>query len=70
MRNSQKPDFAGAIRNAGWWVRNTRKGSAQRRQALQRFTVTARAALDEPEPDEALYAIAHALYDRQDPRFM
>ena len=51
-------------------ARDAGKKDFWKRQALQRFTVTARAALDEPEPDEALYAIAHALYDRRDPRFM
>lgn len=69
MRNSNKPDFAAAVKNAGWYVRNSRRGSAQRRQALQRLTLTLRAALEEPEPEPALYAVAEALYDRKDPRF-
>lgn len=58
-----------AILNAGWHVRNNRRGSTRHSQALTLFRETVREYLDTPNPEPMLYAVALALYDRHDPRF-
>jgi hypothetical protein len=64
---------AGKILNAAWWVRHycrpDRRSKLHRQAALRRLARAAIAALEAPDPEAALYAIAAGLYDRTDPRF-